>query len=48
MRNLQYFIRGDNGRVYILTFAAAVASFPKHRLSFERCARSVQISRLGP
>ena len=43
VRNLQYFIRGANKRAYVLTFAAPIGTFPKHRLVFEQVARTVII-----
>lgn len=43
IQNLQYFIRGTNNRVYILTFAAPAHTFGKHRSSFEETARTVLI-----
>ena len=43
VRNLQYFIRGQNKRVYVLTFAAPLATFDKHRPVFEHAAQTVII-----
>ena len=43
VRNLQYFIRGANKRAYMLTFAAPVGSFAKHRPVFEQTAKTVII-----
>ena len=37
-RNLQYFIRGKNGNIYIITFASDERTFPLHRSIFERAA----------
>lgn len=43
VQNLQYFVRAQNKRVYILTFAAPVNTFAKHRPVFEQMAQSVII-----
>lgn len=43
IKNLQYFIRGGNGRVYVITFASPIESFPQHRPVFEKTAKSVLI-----
>jgi hypothetical protein len=43
VRNLQYFIRGANKRAYVLTFAAPVGTFAKHRPVFEQAAQTVII-----
>ncbi len=42
-RNLQYFIRGGNGRLYVITFASLEESFDRHRSTFEAAAQSIQI-----
>ncbi len=41
-RNLQYILRGANRKVYIITFASPVDSFPTHRPVFEKAARSAR------
>jgi hypothetical protein len=43
VRNLQYFIRGANKRAYVLTFAAPIGTFAKHRPVFEETAQTVII-----
>lgn len=37
-RNLQYYLRGGNGMLYIVTFASLEATFARHRTDFERAA----------
>lgn len=43
VQNLQYFIKGGNGRVYILTFASRQETFPRYRTQFEQSASTVLI-----
>lgn len=42
VRNLQYFVRGSQRRVYIVTFAAKADSFPAYRTVFEACAQTIE------
>ena len=41
-RNLQYFMRGRDDRVYVITFASRESTFPAHRADFERSAATAQ------
>lgn len=41
-RNLQYFIRGRNGNIYVVTFASINKTFATHRPTFERAAMTAR------
>jgi hypothetical protein len=43
LRNLQYFLRGNNGTVYVITFASPEASFPSYRTIFESTAATARV-----
>lgn len=42
-RNLQYFIRGGNGRIYVLTFASLSSTYHIHLETFRRIAQTARI-----
>lgn len=44
VRNLQYFIRGGNGRLFVVTFATLLETFDKHRPVFERTAQTARVN----
>jgi hypothetical protein len=41
-RNYQLFIRGGNGRMYVVTFASRDETFERYRPVFEECGRTIR------